>query len=310
MSNYIIPSDAKKPSADSAKGCNKVTHSITKKIGCLSITLRNSSNFEDDEIWAALKEALSHISFRYITRVDVTVTNRYRDDFRGRCYGKGCSMHIPDPSMPLVIARITPEEKQFPQWIDRSSVHLKRHVVRDGRKLLETKKVSSGGYISCWLLDRTECLLYVLSHEFRHLWQMEHKRGRVWGSRGTFSDRDSDAFAIQKVRKYRKLAQRQRSDKALSLASTFFSLPLPVNEELNLVTEDDIENQPINFATEDHLISLLHLENLLGLRCLVKHQSLDYNTLEQYLCCDVIPGAPIRRVELLNSKTKVEDYSA
>jgi hypothetical protein len=40
---------------------------------------------------------------------------------------------------------------------------------------------------------------------------------------------------------------------------------------------------------EDQIISLLHLENLSGLRHLKKHQSLDYKILEEYIYSDIIP---------------------
>jgi hypothetical protein len=40
---------------------------------------------------------------------------------------------------------------------------------------------------------------------------------------------------------------------------------------------------------EDQIISLLHLENLSGLRYLKKRQSLDYRTLGEYIYSNIIP---------------------
>ena len=53
--------------------------------------------------------------------------------------------------------------------------------------------------------NRKELFIHILAHELRHIWQAKHKRGwRVWGSRGQFSERDADAYAIHKVREYRR----------------------------------------------------------------------------------------------------------
>ena len=70
----------------------------------------------------------------------------------------------------------------------------------------DTPKVfSSGGYISSLELSREESLVHILAHEMRHYWQMNHpgKRGKVWGARGKFSERDADAYAIRKQREWR-----------------------------------------------------------------------------------------------------------
>jgi hypothetical protein len=66
---------------------------------------------------------------------------------------------------------------------------------------------SKGGYIPCLILSREESTIYLLAHELRHLWQYKHKgkRGRVWGARGLYSERDTCAYAIRKTREWRKL---------------------------------------------------------------------------------------------------------
>lgn len=63
----------------------------------------------------------------------------------------------------------------------------------------------SGGYISQLILSREESLISVIAHELRHLWQVNHKKGRVWGSRGQFSDRDVDYYAINRIKAWRRL---------------------------------------------------------------------------------------------------------
>jgi hypothetical protein len=69
------------------------------------------------------------------------------------------------------------------------------------------KKMSNGGYISQLTLSREEGLVSIAAHELRHLWQKNHpgKRGKVWGAKGQYSERDADAYAIRKVREWRRL---------------------------------------------------------------------------------------------------------
>jgi len=56
-----------------------------------------------------------------------------------------------------------------------------------------------------YLADRTEALVYIAAHELRHLWQKKVPRGRrVWGARGQFSERDADAYALARLRAWRR----------------------------------------------------------------------------------------------------------
>lgn len=55
-----------------------------------------------------------------------------------------------------------------------------------------------------YFADKTEALVFLAAHELRHLWQANVPRGRrVWGSRGQFSERDADAYAIRLLRAWR-----------------------------------------------------------------------------------------------------------
>lgn len=55
------------------------------------------------------------------------------------------------------------------------------------------------------MAGRLEFLVYILAHELRHLWQAQVPRGRrVWGSRGQFSERDADAYALRMLRAWRR----------------------------------------------------------------------------------------------------------
>jgi hypothetical protein len=63
------------------------------------------------------------------------------------------------------------------------------------------------GELSTRTQTREEALVHVAGHGLRHLWQTTHtgKRGKVWGARGQYSDRDADAYAIRKTREWRKI---------------------------------------------------------------------------------------------------------
>ena len=62
------------------------------------------------------------------------------------------------------------------------------------------------GYLSCLLLSEEEWLVHIVAHEIRHSFQANNPKGRrVWGGRKGQSERDCDAFAINKVRKWRQL---------------------------------------------------------------------------------------------------------
>jgi hypothetical protein len=68
----------------------------------------------------------------------------------------------------------------------------------------------AGGYLPTPAVTRHERLLMVLAHELRHLWQGQTAKGKrrragmVWGARGKFSERDADAYALRKLRHWRR----------------------------------------------------------------------------------------------------------
>jgi hypothetical protein len=78
-------------------------------------------------------------------------------------------------------------------------------------------RYNSGGYLPSLILSQEEALVETLAHEFRHFWQVNHqtKRGKVWGARGIFSERDACWYAIRKVRKWR----RQHNNNTAGLGS-------------------------------------------------------------------------------------------
>ena len=57
-----------------------------------------------------------------------------------------------------------------------------------------------------WIANRVEMLVYLAAHELRHLWQAKakNKAGYAWGSRGRYSEVDTEAYALNKLRAWRK----------------------------------------------------------------------------------------------------------
>ena len=79
-------------------------------------------------------------------------------------------------------------------------------VVRIGENRFPFRyKPRRSGYLPWTVFTKLELLIHLTAHELRHLWQAKHPRGwRVWGARGQFSERDADAYAIHKVREWRR----------------------------------------------------------------------------------------------------------
>ena len=64
---------------------------------------------------------------------------------------------------------------------------------------------SRGAYLGVTVYSLEETLVFIMAHELRHLWQLKHPRGyRVWGARGQYSERDADAYALHKLREWRR----------------------------------------------------------------------------------------------------------
>lgn len=160
-----------------------------KKVGSVRVSLLNLSKHSDTKVWDAIRRATQGIKLKQHPNLKVTVTGS--DGWHGGyCPAGGYA-----DETPLVKAHITPDESKFPQW----------HEPPKGT-----------GYLPYMILDTTECLIGLLAHEFCHAWQREHKHHRkhwrrlVWGARGVYSERETSAHAIRKVREYRRSPERQR----------------------------------------------------------------------------------------------------
>jgi hypothetical protein len=136
--------------------------------------LRNTSGIPDDIV----RQAISFVRPSGISNFDV-MAKKSKARYGGMAYSQGSGLHM--TANPFVTIRIGPDSL-FPYN--------------------ETTK--QAGYLPAgWIANRLEMFVLVLAHELRHLWQAKHSRGRVWGSRGKFSERDADAYAIHMLRSWR-----------------------------------------------------------------------------------------------------------
>jgi hypothetical protein len=161
----------------------------------------NHPKFTDEEIWKVVRHVACKFRFNQHYAIEVRVEVMSEPGGCG-CHGKVYLRNMDDPE---IVAWISDDDQSFPTWCYYPT---------------------GWGYLSKLLLDRTEALVMILGHEFRHLWQTdipdEHnlperkarshwrkfkRRGYVWGARGVLSNRDADAYAIHKVREYRRLQQ-------------------------------------------------------------------------------------------------------
>ena len=114
-----------------------------------------------------------------ISNFDVRVSNYAGSGARGRSYWAGSGYH--DRANPFIVVSIAPNHK------------FKRQIYL-GHK----------GYLPHVWGSREEAFIHLLAHELRHLWQANHSRGMIYGSRGRFSERDADAYALQMLRRFRR----------------------------------------------------------------------------------------------------------
>jgi hypothetical protein len=132
--------------------------------------LKNYTDIPDETVRAIIRA----VRPSGISNFDVRVSNGRR--FRGRAYHAGSGYH--ETADPFIVCAIPERE----------------HLIVKPR----------GAYLGHAMGSRIEQLIVLLSHELRHLWQSKHTRGKVYGSKGRFSERDADAYALQMLRRYRR----------------------------------------------------------------------------------------------------------
>jgi hypothetical protein len=181
--------------------------------------LKNYTDISDDKI----RQIIKFVRPNGISNFDVRISNS-KGIFAGTAYWEGSTYH--DTPNPFIVVRITKNESAFPYFVKYSS-HTRTKLKlnpQSGKLESVSYNTSTGGYIDHILLSREEAVVHVIAHELRHLWQAKVKKGyRVWGTRGQFSDRDADAFAIRKTREWRRQYGNQIAQ-AQEIARRLFSL--------------------------------------------------------------------------------------
>lgn len=128
-----------------------------------------------------LKEIIRFVRPPNISNFDITIKNS--KSWGGGAYYKGCSYHS-RTHCPYVVIRIS-DKLNYP---------------------LNTNPRQVGGYLKhVEVYSRLEFIVYMIAHELRHLWQSKIKKGwRYYSSRGQFSERDCDCYALHKLREWRR----------------------------------------------------------------------------------------------------------
>ena len=162
--------------------------------------LKNYTDIPNERI----REIIRFVRPNGISNFDVKITNTKRG-YSGIAYRRS-SWH--DRSNPFINGRLTRNSHEFPYYrhYDSSKIEKTRLNLKTGQRESYSYSAGTGGYIPHLVLSREEALVDVTAHELRHLKQMKGKcRRRVWGARGQFSERDADAYAIRKIREWRRL---------------------------------------------------------------------------------------------------------
>lgn len=189
----------------------------------IPVYLKNTTRYSDTELEAILEFTMP----LDIPNFDLTVTKRFRDLFKGTCYPLGCRLHKVNPYKPLIIIRLSNSERNFPYWVERGSNPKESKRIATNAISYSHYNPRRRGYISTLLRTSQECLVYLIAHELRHLYQAKNKTAWIYGSKGKRSrERDADAYAIAKVRAWRKNNMAREVERAYDAASIFLSLML------------------------------------------------------------------------------------
>ena len=134
--------------------------------------LKNTSKISRQEI----RKAINFVRPSGISNFDIWVKKGV--DFCGRAYYHGCAFG--NHFRPYVVVR-TNLKLVYPRVYERE-----------------------GGYLRITVYSNAEALVFIVAHELRHLWQARHVGWRYYGSKGRFSERDADCYALHKLREWRR----------------------------------------------------------------------------------------------------------
>ena len=140
--------------------------------------VKNTSKFDTETV----RKIVKFVRPSGISKFDVMVKNT-ASGRGGRCYYKGSGYHA--TADPFITALVSKGATHYPT---------------------QTYTAEGKGYLPIPIFSDVESLLIIIAHELRHLWQATHKGWRWYGSRGKFSERDADCYALHMLRKWRREA--------------------------------------------------------------------------------------------------------
>lgn len=165
--------------------------------------IKNYTKFSTELI----REIIAFVKPNGVSNFDISFKNS-ENGWKGKAYYAGCSYH--ERSLERSGSAARNNGKRIPFiTIGVPAIRL----VSGGRKYTTEKtrykcpRVTDygKGYLRSVQFSPVEDMVHLVAHELRHLWQAKIKKGhRVWGSRGQFSERDADAYAIRMTRAWRR----------------------------------------------------------------------------------------------------------
>lgn len=153
--------------------------------------LRNHTKTSTDLI----REIIAFVRPSGIANFDMEVKNSRRG-YCGLAYTQGTSYHW----------RTVPKKGGGRKIVRPQLITLGLCVRRSRGKWMKPYGwTARKGYLGVTVFSHEEAVVHLIAHELRHLWQAKVKTGRrVWGARGQFSERDADAYAVHKLREWRR----------------------------------------------------------------------------------------------------------
>jgi hypothetical protein len=188
--------------------------------------LRNTSGIPDHQVKTIIEWIAGRLG---ISQFDVECRSS-RSAFAGRAYTTGAKEYHGN-RRPFVVLRIGTET--IDRWTSDNGkrISLRRSWLGTAHQATAVKvsKRRFPTFVQPYqyahhknkryvLRNRTEALVYLAAHELRHLWQAARLRDdrksanlpMYHGSRGKFSEVDTEGFAITMLREYRRLEAQAR----------------------------------------------------------------------------------------------------
>jgi hypothetical protein len=135
-------------------------------------TLRNTTEIPSELVW----EIIRFVQPPRTSGIRIKLQNSPSGFYSGRAGGHHC------------MVRFNPEDTKFPRFYKPY-----QYGQNKGKRW--------------WVATETEMLVILFAHELRHCWQSlrrANRKGYAWGARGRYSEVDTEAYALRKLREWRR----------------------------------------------------------------------------------------------------------